>query len=250
MGVLGHSIEEAGIATTQISLIREHTEAIKPPRALWVPFELGRPFGMPGDEDFQKRVLRRVLGLLEAESGPVLEDYPEEAPQEEAGPEPFACPVSFAPAARDAPGSTEGLLDAFQQEASQLRTWYDLALQSHARSTVGVSGFSPEESVALIVDFIRGLEDNGIQADQDSATTLRLAVQDLKAYYLEAVAAQPGRQGTKTELEDWFWGQTAAAGVLNELRRVCMQSTDQGLQFLGKLMIIPQSRLSRFEKQG
>lgn len=81
MGVLGHSIEEAGIATTQISLIREHTEAIKPPRALWVPFELGRPFGMPGDADFQKRVLRRVLALLEAESGPVLEDYPEEAPK-------------------------------------------------------------------------------------------------------------------------------------------------------------------------
>ena len=62
--------------------------------------------------------------------------------------------------------------------------------------------------------------------------------------------SQPGRQGTKTELEDWFWGQTAAAGVLNELRRVCMQNTDQGLQFLGKLMIIPQSQLSRFEKQG
>ena len=248
MGVLAHYIEEVGIATTQISLIREHTETIKPPRALWVPFELGRPFGVPGNPDFQKRVLRRALGLLEAESGPVLEDYPEEAPQEDAGKEPFACPVSFVPSAASELSPTEELLKAFQQEASQLRTWYDLAQESHARSTVGVSGFSPEESVALIVDFIRGREGSGIPADQALATALRLAVQDLKAYYFEAVSAQPGRQGTKAELEDWFWEQTAAARVLNELRLLCMHSTDKSLQFLGKLMIIPQSRLARFEE--
>lgn len=247
MGVLAHYIEEGEIATTQISLIREHTEIIKPPRALWVPFELGRPFGVPGDPDFQKRVLLRVLGLLEAESGPVLEDYPEEAPQEETGSEPFACPVSFAPAAVDESGSTEGLLGAFQQEASQLRTWYDLALTQNSRTTVGTSGLTPEESVALIADFIRGREIPGLHSKQDLAAALRMAVQDLKAYYFEAVAAQPGRQGTKNELEDWFWGQTAAARVLNELRRVCMQSTDKNLQFLGKLMIIPQSQLTRFE---
>ncbi len=248
MGVLGHYIEEGGIATTQISLIREHTEIIKPPRALWVPFELGRPFGVPGDPDCQKRVLRRVLHILEAESGPVLEDYSEEAPPEEKASTPFACPVSFAPAAVDESGSTEGLLEAFQQEASQLRTWYDLAQENNDRTTVGVSGLTPEESVALISDFIRGREIPGLHSNQDLAAALRMAVQDLKAYYFEAVAAQPGRQGTKNELEDWFWGQTAAAKVLNELRRVCMQSTDQNLQFLGKLMIIPQSQLTRFEE--
>ncbi|MCH7711818.1 MAG: hypothetical protein IH903_09315, partial [Proteobacteria bacterium] len=53
--------------TTQISLIREHTEKIVPPRALWVPFELGRPFGAPDDSGFQKRVLLGALELLEAE---------------------------------------------------------------------------------------------------------------------------------------------------------------------------------------
>ena len=68
------------MATTQISLVREHTAAMGPPRALWVPFILGRPFGVPGDAAFQQRVLRSVLNLLEAPAGPVLADYSEEAP--------------------------------------------------------------------------------------------------------------------------------------------------------------------------
>ena len=49
VGALGHYLERGGVPTTQISLIREHTERIRPPRALWVPFELGRPFGVPHD---------------------------------------------------------------------------------------------------------------------------------------------------------------------------------------------------------
>ena len=61
MGALGHYIEREGIPTAQISLIREQTAAIKPPRALWVPFMLGRPFGAPNDPDFQRRVLRHLL---------------------------------------------------------------------------------------------------------------------------------------------------------------------------------------------
>ncbi len=55
--------------TTQISLIREHTEKIKPPRALWVPFELGRPLGVPNDAAFQNRVITAALDLFEAPSG-------------------------------------------------------------------------------------------------------------------------------------------------------------------------------------
>ena len=41
------------MATTSISLIREQSEAVRPPRALWVPFALGRPLGSAADPDFQ-----------------------------------------------------------------------------------------------------------------------------------------------------------------------------------------------------
>ena len=37
MGALANFIERAGVATASISLIREQSEAVKPPRALWVP---------------------------------------------------------------------------------------------------------------------------------------------------------------------------------------------------------------------
>ena len=64
MSALGHFLETAGIATTGISLVREHSARMAPPRALWVPFELGRPFGAPGDAAFQHRVLGAALALL------------------------------------------------------------------------------------------------------------------------------------------------------------------------------------------
>ena len=51
-----------------------------PSRSLWVPFEMGRPLGVPGDAEFQTDVLRSLLGLFERESGPVIVDYPRESP--------------------------------------------------------------------------------------------------------------------------------------------------------------------------
>ena len=80
MSVLAHYFEGDGLQTTLISLIREHTEQVRPPRALWVPFDFGRPLGIPGDADFQRRVVLAALSLLDANEGPVLVDYPEEAP--------------------------------------------------------------------------------------------------------------------------------------------------------------------------
>ena len=87
MSALGHYIEEEGIATVAISLIRSQTESTKPPRALWVPFELGRPFGPPSDPAFQKHVILAALRLLEREDGPVLiEDFPEDDPRAQPDP--------------------------------------------------------------------------------------------------------------------------------------------------------------------
>ena len=87
MSALGHYLEEEGIASVAISLIRPQTENTKPPRALWVPFELGRPFGPPSDPAFQKRVILAALQLLEREDGPVLiEDFPDDDPRTQPDP--------------------------------------------------------------------------------------------------------------------------------------------------------------------
>ena len=61
-----------------------------------MPFELGRPLGVLGDAAFQTRVLRAALQLLEALSGPVLADFPDDAPTAADAATPLVCPVSFA----------------------------------------------------------------------------------------------------------------------------------------------------------
>ena len=65
MSALAHLIEQRGIATTTIGIIRVHMEKVRVPRGLWVPFELGRPLGEPEDAAFQHRVVMAALALLE-----------------------------------------------------------------------------------------------------------------------------------------------------------------------------------------
>ena len=150
---LGHYLEAEGLPTTQISLVRMHTEVIQPPRALWVPFDLGWSFGTPGEAAFQRRVISAVLALFERESGPVLEDSPEDAPGEAPlDAERWSCPVALgAPPPADAKvGSLEA---ALLQEFDKLRPWYDVACQVRdSRTTVG----SRRWRLTTLFHFLRG----------------------------------------------------------------------------------------------
>ena len=76
--MLARVFEEHGLVTTSISLVREHTEKVKPPRALFVPFQFGHPLGEANDPDLQTCVIHAALALLDRGSGPVLEDYSED----------------------------------------------------------------------------------------------------------------------------------------------------------------------------
>jgi hypothetical protein len=75
VGLLAAAIERAGITTTSISLLREVTEVIRPPRALFVPFPLGYPLGAPNDAALQHRVIAAALRLLERTDVPVLDEF-------------------------------------------------------------------------------------------------------------------------------------------------------------------------------
>ncbi len=190
MGGLAHYIEEEGISTTQISLIREHSEKMKPPRALWVPFHLGRPFGTPNKPDFQRAVLVKVLSLLEYEEGPVLEDYPQEAEDAALHPAQLACPVNF-DVRSEAVTSTGKLLQSFRVEIQTMQTWQKLAEQKYQRSTTGVSGLTPDKISDLFEGFVEGKE-HGKEKDVKLSDLLRMATEDIKAFYFEAISAQPG----------------------------------------------------------
>ena len=152
---MGHYLEAEGLPTAQISLVCMHTELIQPPRALWVPFALGRPFGTPGEAAFQRRVISAALALFESESGPVIEDFPEDAPGEAPSyAEGWSCPVALgAPPAADAEvGSLEA---ALLQDFDKLRPWYDLACQARDGLTnVGVSRMAIDDLVPFVAGFL------------------------------------------------------------------------------------------------
>jgi len=238
VGGLAHYFEEEGLATTQISLIREHTEAMKPPRALWVPFELGRPFGVPNAPDFQQQVLLAVLELIEADEGPVLKDYTEEAPPI-ASETTWACPVDFG-RREETLSDMEKLYRAFKQEIGDLRPWYDLAVKNRERTTVGVSGIGIDDLADFIIAFAKGKIPENPRQDLSIPFVLNSAVDDLKAYYSEAVTAQPGEAfPSSTVLENWFWHETVAAKVLFAVRKSCENSSDNILKTVCSFLLIP-----------
>ena len=111
-----------------IALVRPQAEHTKPPRALWVPFELGRPFGPPSDPAFQKRVILAALRLLEAEAaaGPVLlADFPDDDPRETPDPN-WRPPILHSG-------------DGIEAEIAALKPAFEQSRAERGRSTVGLT---------------------------------------------------------------------------------------------------------------
>lgn len=231
-------MEDEGMSTAGISLIRPHTETIKPPRALWVPFQLGRPLGPPDDAPFQKRVLTALIKLLEAQHGPVLEDFPEDEPESDEITV-LACPVNFTRATGDS-GDVDDLLAAFRREFTAMRPWYDMAVNKRQRTTVGVSGIDLEDLADFIYAFVQGESPKNPRDDLPLANTLKLAVEDLKSYYNEGVTAQPGQERASSKvLQEWFWEETVGGKVLLDLKRVLETSDDNMTKMMGSHFIAP-----------
>ncbi|MDD2734583.1 MAG: hypothetical protein PHF56_11640 [Desulfuromonadaceae bacterium] len=243
---MSHYLEEEGLATTQISLVREHTEHIKPPRALWVPFGLGRPFGPPNDASFQTRVVVSALKLLEAAEGPVLVDFPDDEPESASQNTPVVCPVNFASAIAEMT-TIDLVLEAFKSEAANMNGWYEIALSIRGRTTAGVSCLSLNEIVGFFASFISGARDTCPITGVTIASGIRMAAEDLKAIYCEGLTAQPGEVGDSTAIANWFWGETVAAQVINAIREICLGLPANDFQLLGKLLLVPRNQLHRFQ---
>jgi hypothetical protein len=231
VGALGHFIEREGVPTAQISLIREQTAAIRPSRALWVPFMLGRPFGAPSARDFQRRVLHALLALFEHPAGPVLEDFPEDAPPAHNGP--AVLPVGGS-------GGHEADGAALQREIAELAPLYERTRQRRGRTTVGISGLAIDAAARFAASYL-GPSSAPPYADGLSAgIALKRVCDDLKAYYYEAAAAHAGGPGPEP-IDRWFWRETAAGRVFLALQQVCARSTDASLRPLADLVLVPRA---------
>jgi hypothetical protein len=231
------------VPTTQISLVRLHTEAMQPPRALWVPFELGRPLGVPDDAAWQTRVLLAALRLLETPSGPVLEDFPDDAPTaSDDGSATLVCPLNVS-APQATLSDADKLRREFQQEIVNLRPWYERSVSLRGRTTVGASRLDPDALGAFIAAMLDDELPPSPREDLDTPDLLKLATEDVKAYYFEALAAQPGQHDVDSATQaDWFWRDTTAGHLFFAMQQRCLASDDPVMQHIGASLLIPRAR--------
>jgi hypothetical protein len=220
--VLARALESEGVATTSISLVREHTEKVKPPRALFVPFPYGHALGRPGDVELQHRVLKAALDLLAAPAGPVLNDFPDEA---ESGVEPPApTQASAIPVAASTP-------DDPAMETTQMRQYHEQWLaRSGGRTAFGLAGI-PATRFRGVIRFLQSFA-NGDDADMPErpvklplANFIRYCADDLKSLYYEGrLAMKPVSGGD--EVARWFWGETATGQLLRRVKERLDASDD------------------------
>ncbi|MHC4992379.1 MAG: hypothetical protein ACYTGC_15510 [Planctomycetota bacterium] len=238
--------------TTGISLVREHTQQMQLPRFLWVPFELGRPFGAPGEPDFQRRVLHAALELLERDGGPVvLVDFPDDAPVREpsgdgaAHEAAWACPIAFHPPAEEQPE----LVAATLAEMERLAPWHEIYAERR-RSAAPPAAASPatglarEQVAKLLGRLAAGNPTPDVDADPPIQERLRLEQQlrlgcdDLCAWYMEAAQGQPGR-GSAAALRDWFWRDTAAARLIAAAATALLAHPEPIVRWLARRALVP-----------
>lgn len=146
---------------------------MRPPRTVG-DFELGSPLGIPNDAGFQHRVAKVALDLLERTDGPLIADCPEhvDEPADFTG---WACLIGHAPAS----------VQSLSAKIDRLATWYNRTVEGQGRTTVGMSGLGMASAGALVTEALDGAV--------PTAQALKEALDDLRAYYLEAAPAFPIR---------------------------------------------------------
>ena len=217
MCVLAHVFEEAGLATVSLVSVIQVAEKMRPPRALYGEFPLGRPLGKPGDAEFQHDVLRRAFALLDKPQGPVLETHPEVIELDDAVPLECALPPRFDPSLPEA-----------VDEARALRSAYDRTVTSAGRTMVGRvtdAGGVPDVVAAFvkIADGVGWME-AGLPGDPVSCA------HDVRAYYEEAAVALVDGPPDPGGAEAWYYEVTAAGKVVLEARRA-MQAAEAPFPF-------------------
>jgi len=222
--VLARIIEAAGISTVSLSLVREHTEKIKPPRALYVPFPFGLAVGHPKNATQQRAVLEAAFGMLDAPAGPVLIDFPADDERDEPGSPLQASEVT--PSA-----SALGLAD----EVTAMRRYWETWEEREGRTSVGVARVNPQRFRG-VVRFLETIERGEADADTNErppdiarADFIRLAITDLKAMYTEARLVTHPHESSD-ERQRWLLGETALGPFTRRLADVMNASPDQGMR--------------------
>ncbi len=208
-----------------------------------MPFPLGRPLGIADDPEFQTDVLRSALRLLETATEPTIAEYPHEAPDGN-GDGVWACTIALpAPEASD-------LEAALRVEVDLLTPWYEETRRRRGRTTVGMSGATPEQLDAVIA-FVAACAEGAGFADVPAAAAgpqwrhpmpllLRYVVEDLRAFYQEAVTSRPGTGApSQHDMHSWIFNETTLGRALLQIGQRIAEVGDQPLLMM-RGFIIPE----------
>lgn len=201
--------------------MREHTEKVKPPRAVYVPFPLGLPVGHPGNVREQQAVLDLALSTLDAPTGPVLLEYRDEQAAQEPGSPLQASEVEVSADAREADLATEVTL---------MRRYWEQHLKATGRSGVGLTGIPPQRFRAVVRFLEAFVEDETADTPERPEQLpvlvfIRNSIDDLRVMYAEA-RMQTHPEESSVDRQRWILGHTALGVFMRRLREAMEASDD------------------------
>jgi hypothetical protein len=215
--------------------MREHIEMIKPPRAIWLDFPMGRPMGKPNDPAYQTKVIRAAFKLFDTPTGPVLEDFADTIPVKN-GRMGYALPPEFVISAEDI-GDVDALVAEIQTEIKELRSAYDLAVAARGRTTVGASELAIEDFAPYIGEFVKGGKPRSPRKGMTPIPLLKLVVEDLNAYYTESRTHRDTIDDFEL-LGKWFWEESKAGLLIMWLEAKSLASEDKVLRQIVDMSLI------------
>jgi len=180
---------------------------------------------------------------LETATEPTIADYPREAPDGN-GDGVWACSVSL-----PEPDISD-LEAALRTEVDLLTPWYEETRRRRGRTTVGISGATPEQ-IDAVVSFVAACAEDasfwdapavaaGPQWNHPMPILLRHVVEDLRAFYQEAVTSRPGSSApSQHDMHSWIFTETALGRALLQIGQRIAEVGDAPLLMM-RGFIIPE----------
>lgn len=221
MGGLAHYLEREGLSTVNIALVYKHAIAQPSPRALWVPFWYGRPFGAPDDPDFQRGVLDATLDLLQVPTGRVLREYHLDAP-EMPSPDDWQPPFDL-PSPPPADAGIETICEAMEREVAEMANRHAMIAKKNNWSMTGLSKLNLVTVSKLLSVFLRG-EESESSITKRPGLALKFGCQEIIDVYAECVLDQSS--DAPLAFRRWYWNRTSAGVAVRRLQEVALNSTD------------------------
>ena len=137
-------------------------------------------------------------------------------------------------------------VNSVQEEAACILPDWERVRDRNGRTTTGISGLSLAEAV----DFIDRYHSADAMPNPKGPNYIsmarvsraRFAVDDIKAYYLEAAMVNGGHPSS-LQLREWFWEATLAGLMIRAFQDQARTSEDANLKLIAS-SLVPASRVN------